>query len=69
MISATATRPAALWCDRDERYYTHDELVSVFARYLAVMITNGWDIEVHKLDDITEENIGHVVYHAEMFNA
>ena len=67
MADTAECRPEPIWCGWDERYYTRPQLVSIFSRYLAVMIQFEWDIEVPTLDDITEENIGHVVYHADLY--
>lgn len=49
-----------------EIYYTKDEVLNLFNKYLLWCLKNDQTPEVNDLQEVDGNNIGHVVYHANL---
>ena len=55
-----------IYDDYHDRAYSQSQVVEYLDKYLQWCETNNQEPEVTTLEEINEQNIGHVVYHAEL---
>ena len=55
-----------LYDDYHEEYYTPEEVLSLYEKYLTWCKQNNQTPEIEDVEFVDENNIGHIAYHADL---